>query len=149
METNEEEIQLHFKRFSAEKQEQIRQLVAYTSLMGLTGKDLVSIGGKLDRIEKGREREYKLSIVKSYDIKPIGKDTNSLEKLAQRFKLKINDINYHFENNYNNFKITNTNTKAFTVVGVHSWYDFGRVGWRTSEMYSMLWELHQGHVLLP
>ena len=63
----EDEIQLEFKRFSADKQEQIRQLVAYTQLMGLTGLDLVSIGGKLARIQKRKELESNLAIGLSYE----------------------------------------------------------------------------------
>lgn len=44
--------ELKFRRFSEDKQEQVRQLVAYTTLMGLSGKDLISIGTKLERIRK-------------------------------------------------------------------------------------------------
>lgn len=72
----EEELKndLTFKRFSPEKQEQIRQLVAYTALMGLDGKDLVSIGGKLDRIAKRQELDRNLEIGRSYVITPVGKN---------------------------------------------------------------------------
>jgi hypothetical protein len=49
------EEELLFKRFPADKQEQVRQLVAYAQLMGLDGKDLVSIGGKLDHIKASAE----------------------------------------------------------------------------------------------
>ena len=40
---------MEFKRFSEDKQEQIRQFVSYAQMMGLTGKDIRSIGDKLDR----------------------------------------------------------------------------------------------------
>lgn len=69
----EEEIQLEFRRFSDEKQEQVRQLVAYITLMGLTGKDLVSIGGKLDRIEKRKQEARNLAIGLSYQVVPVGR----------------------------------------------------------------------------
>lgn len=52
-----DEEALFFKRFPAEKQDQVRALVNYATLMGLNGKDLVSIGGKLDRIKAKREKE--------------------------------------------------------------------------------------------
>ena len=61
-ETVEEEVLLSFRRFSADKQEQVRALVNYATLMGLNGKDLMSIGGKLDRIKKKREVERDRSI---------------------------------------------------------------------------------------
>ncbi len=49
------EQDLTFRRFSPEKQDQIRQLVAYTTLLGLTGNDLISIGGRLERLTRSRE----------------------------------------------------------------------------------------------
>jgi hypothetical protein len=61
-ETVEEEVLLSFRRFPADKQEQVRALVNYATLMGLNGRDLVSIGGKLDRIAKRRELERDLVI---------------------------------------------------------------------------------------
>ena len=53
-----DEKELIFRRFPEDKQEQIRQLVAYTTLMGLSGTDLVSIGGKLNRIEEKNQALY-------------------------------------------------------------------------------------------
>lgn len=56
MELDEElEKDLTFRRFNVEKQDQIRQLVSYTTLLGLDGNDLISIGGRLNRISKTRE----------------------------------------------------------------------------------------------
>lgn len=46
-----DDLEINFKRFPREKQEQIRQLVNYATLMGLDGKDLISIGSKLERIK--------------------------------------------------------------------------------------------------
>ena len=76
MEDTEQEKELVFRRFPEEKQEQVRQLVAYTTLMGLTGKDLVSIGGKLARIEEKKEAIRLIEIAKSYEssIVPAGKN---------------------------------------------------------------------------
>jgi hypothetical protein len=62
---------LKFRRFDDNKQEQIRQLVGYCTLMGLTGKDLISIGNKLERIKKANEMEQNLAIGLSYQIKLV------------------------------------------------------------------------------
>lgn len=139
-----DEIELEFKRFSKEKQEQIRQLIAYTTLMGLTGKDLVSIGGKLDRLEQKRDRDYRLGIVKAYDIRLIGADKTT----HTRFKLKINDIWYHFKSDYTSFYVVNTKTnKSYRhYLDRDEW---GRIEWRKREQYQLLWELHNGSVQLP
>lgn len=71
----EQEKELVFRRFPEEKQEQVRQLVAYCTLMGLTGKDLVSIGGKLARIDDKKEALRMIQIAQSYEssIVPVGK----------------------------------------------------------------------------
>ena len=80
----EDEVLLEFKRFSADKQEQIRQLVAYTQLMGLTGKDLVSIGGKLDRIQRRKELESNLAIGLSYECVIAGQSKKDKIKNENR-----------------------------------------------------------------
>jgi len=54
-----------FRRFPDKKQEQVRQLVSWSRLLGLTGRDLVSIGGKLDRYEKQQELRRNKEIAKS------------------------------------------------------------------------------------
>lgn len=69
MELDEELAQdLTFRRFSLEKQDQIRQLVAYTTLLGLTGNDLISIGGRLERLTRSREvRQNRQLAQEQYD----------------------------------------------------------------------------------
>lgn len=62
------EQDLTFRRFSPEKQDQIRQLIAYTTLLGLTGKDLISIGGRLERLTRSREvRQNRTLAQEHYD----------------------------------------------------------------------------------
>ena len=69
------EDELIFKRFPEEKQEQVKQLVAYARLMGLDGKDLVSIGGKLDRTRTAEEwRRNKQLVESSFQFLYVGKD---------------------------------------------------------------------------
>lgn len=77
--TIEEEVLLSFKRFPADKQEQVRGLVSYAQLMGLDGKDLMSIGGKLDRIKKKHETERLRTIAEELckSCKLIGLDKKS------------------------------------------------------------------------
>lgn len=140
-----DEVELEFRRFSKEKQEQVRQLVAYTTLMGLNGKDLVSIGGKLDRIEQRKELERKLHIVRGYDIKPIGRD----KKAEGRFKLQLSGVWYHFANTYNTVQITNQTTKKVIRQHYNVYSGWGRVPWRQREVYHVLWALHEGKIKLP
>jgi hypothetical protein len=53
-----------FRRFSADRQEQIRQLLTYVQLLGLSGQDLVSIGQSLTRIATAPDLQHKRSIAR-------------------------------------------------------------------------------------
>ena len=139
-----DEVELEFKRFSKEKQEQVRQLVAYTTLMGLTGKDLVSIGGKLDRIEKRKDLEHRLSIVNSYSIRPIGVDKDT----SKRFKIEINGVNYNVYDDYYGCIVKNLKTNRQSTFHLNQ-LDWGRSGWKSRIRYQFLWALHTGQVTLP
>lgn len=139
-----DEVELEFKRFSKEKQEQVRQLVAYTTLMGLTGKDLISIGSKLNRIALRKDLEHRLHIVDSYSIKPIGGDKDT----SRRFKIEINGVNYNVYDDYYGCVVKNTKTNKQTTVHVDH-YDWGRAGWRHRVRYEFLWALHTGQITLP
>lgn len=87
--TVEEEVSLHFRRFSDEKQDQVQALVNYATLMGLDGKDLISIGGKLNRIKENRERDRNSMVaeelVKACSL--IGSDKQSTYDI-RRWKYK-------------------------------------------------------------
>lgn len=63
-----EDLELNFtklKRFSREKHDQIASLINYATLMGLSGKDLVSIGGKMERDSSSKERKERIAICDS------------------------------------------------------------------------------------
>lgn len=102
-----DEETLFFRRFPAEKQDQVRQLVGYAMLMGLNGKDLVSIGGKLDRLKAAQEKKTRIALLNEMleRCKPIGKDTPKWKTLRDptRFtyvdatgrKWKFEDVGYY------------------------------------------------------
>lgn len=112
-----EEEQMFFKRFPAEKQEQVRGLVQYATLMGLTGKDLVSIGGKLDRLKESTERARNVEIVKGFDCLLIGTDAKLPKHhrqyaIEERFKLKYPHGAYNFTYNDTHWKIRSLKTNV-------------------------------------
>lgn len=57
------ETSFKLKRFSADKQDQVEALVSYATMLGLTGSDLVSIGGKMNRMQASAERKRNTEIV--------------------------------------------------------------------------------------
>ena len=141
-------MELEFKRFSQDKQEQIKQFVAYAQMMGLTGKDLVSIGGKLDRLKAAAECQRNKEIVKSFECLPIGSDSNDRHSLNNRFKLKTANGHYKFEAYYGGFQITSYATKAkYNYDPLH--HELGRNrDWNTYRRHCVLLDIASGQLSL-
>lgn len=109
-----EEQLIEFKRFPKEKQEQIRQFVSYAQMCGLTGKDIRSIGDKLDRERKTEERRANMEIVKGFECLNIGEDARRSDKkyrLNDRFKLKTATGAYNFKYDYYGYQVTSLQTR--------------------------------------
>ena len=143
-----EEVVLHFKRFSAEKQDQIRALVNYATLMGLDGKDLVSIGGKLDRIKIKQEIDHNRNIVLGMGIRPINKDTSC----RQRWAWKGGDGTlYHFKGgSWYDVQIVNTKTNTSYRSSVPHHYEFGRFSFKQNrDLPNVMLNVYHGHIKLP
>lgn len=142
-----EEEELVFKRFPAEKQDQVRGLVNYATLMGLDGKDLVSIGGKLDRLKASRLKKSNMQAVESFECLPIGKDSN--RDIDQRFKMVTVGGTYHFERSGSRWTITSLSTKKSVRHNVDSWeYSLPKVGYERRHRYCLLLDISSGKIVL-
>lgn len=137
-----------FKRFPKDKQEQIRQFVSYAQMCGLSGKDIRSIGDKLDRDRKSEERKQNIAIVESFTCLPIGADARQerygknhfQQTLDGRFKLKMANGDYNFKSDYNGWDIRSLST------GVVRRYNNNYDGYELS--YSMGWQRRCRYSLL-
>lgn len=135
-----DEETLFFKRFPKEKQDQIRGLVNYATLMGVTGKDLVSIGGKLDRLKASQEIKRNKEILKSFTCLTIGNDGS----ISARFKLEGRDGFYKFEEHYSRYHVTSYKTKV-TKMHDPNYYDLGRnMSWNDRRRAYMLLDIANG-----
>lgn len=148
-----DEEQLFFRRFPAEKQDQVRGLVNYAMLMGLTGKDLVSIGGKLDRIAKNREAQQNREIVENIIAKQcrfIGKDQKDYKHQRDPRRWIYTDGNglgWRFESvDYWGAKVTSLSTNVSKRV-IFSRYPFGtsRVQYH---MKNVMLAVYHGEIVL-
>lgn len=101
----------HLKRFPKEKQEQVEQLMNYTTLMGLSGTDLISIGGRMERDAIRARQKANLAMIAGYKCLPVGKDPLEWRNQVQRFKLETDKGVYRFENLSGRFKVTSLATK--------------------------------------
>lgn len=140
-----EEEELIFKRFPAEKQDQVRGLVNYATLMGLNGKDLVSIGGKLDRIAAARQRIANVQIIESFNCLPIGQDKN----IDERFKLKTTTGTYNFEKRYSDWMVTSASTKKTKRHHADVYNkDLPKTNWDRRHRYAVLLDIASGELQL-
>jgi hypothetical protein len=146
-----EEVVLYFARFPAEKQEQVRGLVNYSTLMGLDGKDLMSIGGKLERIRKKQEQTRNRQTIELMDIRRVGKD------ISCRNRWDYTDSTgtlYHFDltgNYYRHVKITNVKSKMLATMHMPEHYDFGR-GYHYDgnwDLPEIMLNVYYGKIALP
>ena len=101
------ETELYFKRFAPEKQATLRELISYTTLLGLTGKDLISIGGRLDRIKLRSEILANRAVVQTMKLGTVGEDRD----LRSRWSYTTDSGCYHFHNvGYSSVKVHSVST---------------------------------------
>lgn len=138
-------------RFSDDKQDQIEQLIEYAQLLGLTGRDLVAIGGKIDRLQAKQRKDANMVIIKGFECLPIGKDTNTARSLDKRFKLKTSTGTYNFETGasltggWDSWTVTNLKTKVKKGYNVDPYeYDLPTTNWSTRQRYTMLLDIANG-----
>ena len=152
-----EEKLIEFKRFSKDKQEQIRQFVSYAQMCGLSGADIRSIGDKLDRERKAVERRQNIEIVNGFECLPIGDDrrhekhkTYFQQVLDRRFKLKTARGAYNFKQDYNGWEIKSLTTGVSNTYRVDYWaYELSvNMGWERRGRYAVLLDINSGKLKL-
>lgn len=134
----------NLNRFSKDKQEQLEQFVAYAQLMGLSGRDLVAIGGKIEREQAKQRKIANMEIVKGFECLTIGADTTY--DLDRRFKLKTATGAYNFEDDsWSRWEVTSLKTKVKQThfVDTHEW-DLPKTHYRTRQRYAMLLDIASG-----
>lgn len=144
------EEELLFKRFPAEKQEQVRQLVAYAQLMGLDGKDLVSIGGKLDRIKASAEYKRNKELVESsFTFLAIGADKGRGEYyLNNRWRIKTAGGSYTFEaQGWDVYRVRSNKTGAVRDHRATEDYSLGTGDYYKRRRYAIMLDVAYG--ILP
>lgn len=139
---------MKLNRFSEDKQEQLEQFVAYAQLMGLSGRDLVAIGGKIEREQAKQKKLANMEIIKSFECLTIGRDDKW--KIDERFKIKTVDGAYNFTNDrWDGYEIISlkTNVKKFHTPYAYD-YDLPKTHWRTRQRYAMLLDIATGRFKL-
>lgn len=145
--------EITFKRFPKDKQEQVRQFVAYAQMCGLSGKDIRSIGDKLDRERKAVERRANMAIVNGFECLNIGEDAKRSDKkyrLNNRFKLKTARGTYNFNYDYyDTYRITSLTTKKTINHKTNVWdYELPGKNYDEITRYAILLDIANGKLKL-
>jgi hypothetical protein len=142
-------------RFPESKHEQIKQLMGYIQLCGVTGKDLVSIGGHIDRERKKITTKNNLARIADLDIQPVGTDKKSTrwEWWHQRWRvITPNSDKYDFiDDTWNNYRVYSHTTKITKSVTASNHYAGGWPGtWRYNKIqaHEMMMDVADGRFLL-
>ena len=125
------------KRFDKGKHDQLEQLIAWSQMMGLSGKDLVSLGGHIARSEARTQAVANQNAVDAMGCEPIGRD----QSIEHRWKLQSHGIVYWFEHNgYGDaVKIINTKTKVSKIFRFDLYGpELGRMHWRKRFFYAVM-----------
>ena len=132
------------KRFSDAKYAQVEQLISYSQLLGLTGADLVAIGGKMQREAKQARRLQNLSIIEGFVCLPVGQKGHTID---QRFKIDGPNRHYRFENRGSDiWHVINTKNRKVKTHYPNPWdKEIPRVkSWSTMVRYAMLLDVASG-----
>lgn len=136
-------------RFSDARQLQVEQLISYAELLGLSGRDLVAIGGKMNRERAKAKKAANMEIVRGFECLPIGRDT--INDHSTRFKLKTAAGAFNFENvdSWNQWEVFSLATKTRKIHRVGMWdYELPKTGYLTRSRYGILLDIATGKFVL-
>lgn len=138
------------KRFPESKHEQIRQLMSYIEMCGVTGRDLVSIGGYIDRRRTNEHYNHAKSRVQEYInqkvIRPIGSD--GAGQIVNRFKYKTVNGDYNFSGDWSQWEIVSVKTKTRQRYTPTSRHWPGHLSWNRRSFYDMVLDIADGKIQL-
>ncbi|CAB4133509.1 hypothetical protein UFOVP257_231 [uncultured Caudovirales phage] len=132
------------RRFSDEKQDQIEQLIAYATMLGLSGTDLVAIGRKIEREKHKLVSSTNLEIIKNIKVFKI---ENGID-IERQFKIKTANGSFNFENNgWNHWTVTSLSTNI--KIGYKpAETEFPKSSWQRIHFQCMLYDIATGAINL-
>lgn len=136
------------KRFDPTKHDQLQGLLEWCQLMGLSGKDLVSLGGHIARMQTREEIQTNLAIVAGLNIQCVGSDkkpeTRCIVKTATgKYRLDFDGYGYN-----GLVTVTSYATKVKRGHRINQYELGGKLSWRRRTLYSALLDWHHGHLVL-
>ncbi len=138
------------KRFPESKHEQIKQLMSYITMCGVSGRDLVSIGGYIDRQRASEQYQNAKVRVQEYidqkTIRPVGADRP--DQIVNRFKFKTISGDYNFSGDWSTWEVVNVKTKVRQHYHPTNRDWPAHLHWNRRSFYNMVLDIAEGCIQL-
>lgn len=132
------------KRFDKDKHEQLEGLLQWCQLMGLTGKDLVSLGGHIDRAQRAEDTKKNRALADTVKFDAVGAD----KEMSSRWSLKTVNGRYTFESaSWSRVYVTSNKTKVRKSFNLE-YYELGRTSWRNRDRLNCALNIVNGKIVL-
>lgn len=132
------------KRFDKAKHEQLKGLLEWCALMGLTGKDLVSLGGHIDRAQATAEAKSNRTLAETIQFDPVcGNDS-----MSNKWSYNTPNGRYTFnDTSWGRVSVTSIKTKVCKNLKVEM-YQLGRMNWQKRERLNCALNIIHGKIVL-
>lgn len=134
------------KRFDKTKHEQLEGLLQWCTLMGLSGKDLVSLGGHIDRAQAAAEAKSNRALAETITFDPVG--VGGKPDMSTRWSYLTPNGRYTFQDtSWGRVVVVSNKTKVRKTFNVEM-YNLGRLGWEKRYRMQCALNIINGKILL-
>lgn len=132
------------KRFDKAKHEQLAGLLEWCTLMGLTGKDLVSLGGHIDRAQQAAEAKSNRTLAETVKFDVVGNDAD----MSNKWSFMTPNGRYTFESaSWRQVYVVSNKTKVRKKFNME-FYELGRLGWQKRDRLQCALNIIHGKIVL-
>ena len=132
------------KRFDKTKHEQLEGLLQWCTLMGLTGKDLVSLGGHIDRAQAAAEAKSNRALAETIKFDPVCGNDN----MSNKWSYNTPNGRYTFnDTSWGRVAVTSIKTKVRKNIQIEQ-YQLGRLHWQKRERLNCALNIIHGRIVL-
>ena len=132
------------KRFDKEKHDQLEQLIAWSQMMGLSGRDLVSLGGHIDRAQQAAEAKSNRTLAETIKFDPVGGDT----EMSNKWSYLTPDGRYTFQDlRWGQVTVVSNKTKVRKNFRTEM-YQLGRMHWGKRDRLQCALNIINGQIVL-
>ena len=132
------------KRFDKAKHEQLEGLLQWCALMGLTGKDLVSLGGHIERSQQAAEAKSNRTLAETIKFDPVASDT----EMSNKWSYLTPNGRYTFQDaRWGQITVVGNKTKVRKNFRTEM-YQLGRIHWGKRDRLNCALNIINGRIVL-